>query len=421
MNHLALILLTLLLAAFFSGMEIAFLASNKLRIELERKQGIFSARIISFFIQKPGNYIATMLVGNNIALVVYGLVMAMELEPFFRNYIQSELSVFLLQTIISTLLILISAEFIPKVIFRINPNLYLNILSFPALTFYLVLFPVSWITVQFANGLIRLLFRTNPTENVRMKVFGKVDLDYLVNEISPQDDHSLDTADEIRIFQNALDFSKVRLRDCMVPRTEIVAIEAHEGIPEITQKFIETGYSKILVYQNNIDNIIGYFHSKDLFKDPETVSQKLVQPLIVPETMPANKLLQRLMQDRKSVAVVVDEFGGTAGMLTIEDVLEEIFGEIEDEHDTPGLFEKKISETEFIFSGRQEIEYLNSKFALNLPESDEYETLAGFILYHHQSLPKSNEIIKINSLTFKILKMNNTRLELVQLVISGGE
>jgi CBS domain containing-hemolysin-like protein len=421
MEYLALIVITLLLSAFFSGMEIAFITSNKLRIEIERKQGLLSARILSFFIRRPADYIATMLVGNNIVLVVYGIVIAMVLEAFFSLYFSSEVTIFLLQTIISTLLILLAADFIPKAIFRNNPNLYLNILSIPVMLSYVLLFPISWFSVKMANGLMFLLFRTNPTENQRLKVFGKVDLDHLVDEIVQQDDESIDTSDEIRIFQNALDFSALRLRDCMVPRTEIVAIEAGEGIPEITQKFIESGYSKVLVYKNNIDNIVGYIHSKDLFKRPASISEKLVPPVIVPETMPANKLLQRLMLERKSVAVVVDEFGGTAGMITIEDILEEIFGEIEDEHDTPGLVEKQVKENEYILSGRLEIEYLNEKYALEIPESDEYETLAGYLLYYHQNLPKVNEIIKTGRITFKILKMNNTRLDLVQLILHKAE
>lgn len=415
MYHIEIISVTLVLSAFFSGMEIAFLSSNKLRIELEKKQGVFAARIVAFFVKKPGDYIATMLVGNNLALVIYGLVMAIELEPFFTRYFSSELTVFLLQTVVSTLLILIAAEFIPKAIFRYNPNLFLNIFSIPALFFYLLLFPISWISVKFANGLMLLFFRTNPTENERMKVFGKVDLDNLVNEAAQMDENTLDSPDEIRIFQNALDFSNVRLRDCMVPRTEIVAVEKNESIQNLTQKFIETGYSKILVYERNIDNIIGYFHSKDLFENPENLSSRLVQPIIVPETMPANRLLHRLMQEHKSVAVVIDEFGGTAGMITIEDILEEIFGEIEDEHDTPGLIEKKISENEFVLSGRHEIEYLNEKYQLGLPESDEYETLAGLLLYYHQGLPKHHELIKISSFVFKVLKLNNTRIEIIHL------
>jgi CBS domain containing-hemolysin-like protein len=293
----------------------------------------------------------------------------------------------------------------------------MNIFSIPVLIFYILLLPVSWISVKFANGIIRSIFHTDPTDNQRIKVFGKVDLDHLVNEITLSDEKSLDTSDEIRIFQNALDFSKVRLRDCMVPRTEIVAIELHQGIPEITQKFIETGYSKILVYQNNIDNIIGYFHSKDLFKNPSTVAEKLVQPVIVPETMPARKLLQQLLQESKSVAVVVDEFGGTAGMITIEDILEEIFGEIEDEHDTPAYIEKMINENEFILSGRSEIEHINRKFGIGFPESEEYETLAGLILYYHQNLPKIHEVIQFLNFSVKILKMSNTRVDLIYLKI----
>jgi len=403
------------MSAFFSGMEIAFLSSNKLRIELDRKRGLITAKILSFFIRKPGEYLVTMLIGNNIALVIYGLLMAMVLEPVIMRFTQSGIWILLIQTIISTLFILVTAEFIPKAVFRINPNLFLNIFIFPVVLTYVVLYPVVRFTSFVSKVILKVFLKTNVGHNERLKAFSKVDLDNLVNDLESNPAHDLDDETEIKIFQNALDFSKVKLRDCMIPRTEIVAIDKTGSMEELTRKFSESGYSKILVYENNIDHIIGYISSKDLFKCPPDLESIMIKPVFVPETMPARKLLSSLLQKHKSIAVVVDEFGGTAGLITIEDILEEIFGEIEDEHDTPDLIEKQINENEYILSGRLEVDYLNEKYHLGIPESDEYETLAGFILYFFQSLPKTNEVLQIDPYILKILKMNNTRVELVHM------
>jgi CBS domain containing-hemolysin-like protein len=415
MGYILLILLMLMLSAFFSGMEIAFVASNKLRIELDRKQSNRSARAVTVFTRNPEQYLATMLVGNNIALVIYGLVMAIMLEPVIGRFVRSEITILIIQTVLSTLLILVTAEFLPKAIFRINPNAFLNLLSIPVMFFYVLLFPVTSFIIWISNFILKNFLKTDIRTISRINVFGKIDLDHLVNEAQMVNGQEHDNEAEIKIFQNALDFSNVKLRDCMIPRTEIEAIDITTSIPVLQEKFVETGYSKILVYEDTIDNMVGYISSKDLFKNPQSINTILVKPLIVPETMAANRLLKRLMQEHKSLAVVVDEFGGTSGLITIEDVLEEIFGEIEDEHDTQDLIEKKVGEYEYIFSGRLEIEYLNEKYALHIPESSDYETLAGFILHVHQSIPKPNERIVSDPFVLRILKVTNTKVELVQL------
>lgn len=399
-------------------MEISFVASNKLRIELDKKQGKFSSRIISLFMDHPGQYIATMLVGNNIALVIYGIMMAKLLEPAIINFVaDSEIAVLTIQTILSTFIILITAEFLPKTIFRLRPNEFLNFLALPVFLFYVILFPIS----RFATGVSRLFLKKfikgeKPYQE-QHNVFGKIDLANLVNESQVEQSDETEEDNEIRLFQNALDFSNVKLRDCFVPRTEIVALEVNTSIEELKQKFIETGFSKILIFRETIDNIIGYVSSKEMFKSPKDIESKMNKISIVPETMPAYKLLKSFMEEHKSVAIIVDEFGGTSGMVTIEDIMEEIFGEIEDEHDIIDLLEKQIKEDEFVFSGRLEIDYLNNKYNLNIPESDDYDTLAGFILFHNQSFPKPNESVQIGDFTCKMLKTTTTKIEIVKLTI----
>jgi CBS domain containing-hemolysin-like protein len=398
-------------------MEIAFVSSNKLRIELDKKQGAFGSRIISIFSSKPGEYIATMLVGNNIALVIYGIVMAILLEPLIRVYTGSEIVILLIQTIFSTLIILFTAEFLPKTLFRISPNTVLKVFSVPVLLFYILLYPVTWFIMLISKFILRYILGVPRDMQSYPNAFGKVDLDDLVSEGKSENGEIHDAEHEIKIFQNALDFSNVRLRDCMVPRTEIVALEENCSIEELKQKFIETGLSKILIYKESTDNITGYINSKELFKNPEDLSSMILSIPHVPETMPANKLLQSFIKDHKSISVVVDEFGGTSGVVTMEDILEEIVGEIEDEHDSSELTEKRLSEHEFIFSARHEIDYLNEKYKLDLPEADDYETLAGFILTHYESIPKLNDRIIIGEFIFRILDVSETRIELVQLTL----
>lgn len=416
MSYLLIIILTLVLSAFFSGMEIAFVSSNKLRIEIDRKQGYLGSRIISVFTEHPGQYIATMLVGNNIALVIYGIIMAIVLEPVIRLVTASEAAIMLIQTIVSSLIILFLAEFLPKVVFRLSPNTSLRIFSIPVFLFYITLYPVTRMTLLISNLVIRTLTRTAIKKET--VVFGKVDLDHLVSELPMEDAGKPESEHEMKIFQNALDFSNVRIRDCMVPRPEIIALGDDCQLDELKLKFIETGLSKILIYKETTDNIIGYVNTKSLFKNPDYL-ESLILPLpIVPETMPANKLLGVFIRDRNSIAVVVDEFGGTSGLVTLEDLIEEIIGEIEDEHDVSELTEKVVGENEYIFSGRHEIDYLNEKYRLGIPESDDYETLAGLILYHYESMPKINERIIIGSFAFRILDVSETRIELIHLTIS---
>ena len=415
MDYFFIILISLLFSAFFSGMEIAFISSNKLRLELEKKQKTFASRITSVFTRNPGQYIATMLVGNNIALVVYGITMALILEPPLHKLISSEVSVFIIQTITATIIILITAEFLPKAIFRLKPNLILNALSIPVMAFYILLYPISKSIIGIGNFLMKYVLGTDVSSDKKNNVFGKVDLDHFVKE-SQNDFHEEDNLkNDIKLFQNALDFSTIKLRECMVPRPEIAAFEIDTPIEEVKQSFIETGFARILIYKNSIDNIIGYINSKDFFKNPKSIRSMLNRIIIAPETMVAQKLLGLFIKEKKSVAVVVDEFGGTAGMVTIEDIIEEIFGEIEDEHDTVDFEEKQLSENEFIFSGRIEIDYLNDKYNLGIPKTDDYETLAGFIIYHHESIPKINEKLTIGPFIFEIIKISKTRIELVNL------
>jgi CBS domain containing-hemolysin-like protein len=409
------IIICLLLSAFFSGMEIAFISANRLRIELDKKQGLFSSKIVNIFTDNPAQLIATLLIGNNAVLVVYGIKMAQVLEPLLFIITNHEYYVLIIQTIISTLFILITAEFLPKAVFRLSPNFFLNYLCIPVFIFYIGLYPVTKAIMWFSNLILRRILKNDVTTQNTMYVFGKVDLNHLVQNTGQRGNQILDTEHEIRIFQNALDFSNVKLRECMVPRPEVVALENTCSIDELRQKFIETGFSKILIYSGNIDTIIGYVSSKDLFKNPLSLKSKIITAPIVPETMNANKLLQILLQERKSLAVVVDEFGGTSGIVTTEDIMEEIFGEIEDEHDVDEIIEKELSENAYIFSGKLQIDYLNKKFNLNISDSEEYETLAGFIFYHLGRIPALGEQFFIGHFVFKILKVNNKRLELVYL------
>ncbi len=415
MNDLIIIISMLLLSAFFSGMEIAFVTANKLRIELDRSKNTLSSKFISIFSRYPGHYISTMLIGNNIALVVYGIVMAKVLEPYIANLVDSESLILTIQTIISTILILVTAEFIPKTLFRINPNTALNWFALPVMLFYIVFYPITMFTMLISKNIIHTIFNTKISEAEETQAFGKVDLDHLVQEGQDIQNIADENLHDIKIFRNALDFSKIKLRECIVPRNEIEAMDINGTVEELTQRFIETGYSRILIFKESIDNIIGYVHSSVIFKKPQSVKAALSRIIIVPETMAAHKLLNLFTKEQKSIAVVVDEFGGTAGMVSMEDIMEEIFGEIEDEHDNIDLVEKVISNNEYLFSGRLEIDYLNDKYDLGLPESEDFETLNGFILYNQENIPKCNETISIDNFTFKIVEASNTRIEKIKL------
>jgi len=421
MNSLLVILFSLLLSAFFSGMEIAFIASNKLRIELDKKQGFLGSKIISIFTSHPGQYIATMLVGNNIALVIYGSVMAILLKPFILTFTSSEPMILLFQTIISTLVILTVAEFLPKTLFMIYPNLTLKLFAIPVYIFIIILYPITQFSILLSNIILRIFTGTRITRQINPTVFGKVDIDHLVSEIHMEEIQESDTVHEMKIFQKALDFSNIKLRDCMVPRTEIVGFEENCKLEDLKQKFIESGFSRILIYRESTDNIIGFVSSKSFFQNPDQLKPLILNIPIVPATMPANRLLKLFIHEHKSIAVVVDEFGGTSGIVTLEDLIEEIFGEIEDEHDSSVLKEEKVSDHEYIFSGRHEIDYLNERYQLGIPDSDDYETLAGLILSHHESIPKINERITIGKFIFRILDVTETRIELIRLILSEKE
>ena len=418
-NSSIIILTSILFSAFFSGTEIAFVTANRLKIELDSKQGSFSARIISFFLQRPSYFITAMLVGNNIALVVYGVYMGELLVSFISVYKTiSEPLMLTLQTIISTLVILFTAEFTPKILFRINPNSILYFFSVPLSVISAVLFIPTIIIIFISKGLIKLFFpASNELESYN---FGKLDLDLYLRESTQNNKHAEKMDHEVQIFQKALNFHTVKARDCMIPRTEIEAVDVEDDIDKLRQKFIETGLSKIIIYREDIDNVIGYSHSYELFKNPENIKSILLPINILPESMPASEVLKQLLGQKRSIAVVVDEFGGTSGIITMEDIIEQIFGEIDDEYDTEEEIEEVLSETEFLLSGRLEIDYLNDKYKFNLPDSESYETLAGLIMEVSGDIPEETEVIPWGDYTFTIEKASDAKIELVRLNILGN-
>ena len=410
------ILICLLLSAFFSGMEIAFLSSNKLRIEIDKSNKGVAQALIDLFISNSGMYITTMLVGNNIVMVIYGILMStflMHQLEFLHLSVGVEL---LVETVISTLIILVFAEFLPKMIFRLRSNLFLKIFAVPVFLFYLLFFPLSYFSVWLGRGLLQLLTGKRMEQKESNRAFGKIDLNNLIEE-GEQGATEKEEIQEIRLFRNVLDFSEVKLRECIVPRPDVVALSIDSSIEELSRVFVESGLSRILIYKDSIDNIIGYVHISALFYQPTTIKEVLSKILVVPETMPAQRLLNLFLKDRKSIAVVVDEFGVTAGIVTTEDIMEEIFGEIEDEHDHLNLKEIRLSDREYIFSGRLEVDYLNEKYQLDLEEREEYETLAGLILFFNESIPAVGETIEIGGLTFKILNVKNARIEEVKVIL----
>lgn len=420
MDNWLIIIITLLLSAFFSGMEIAFISSNNLKIEIDRGKGMLPARIMSFLNNNPSRFIGALLLGNNIALVIYGIAMAGILEPVIIKMLPSdfdnEFIIVIIQTIIATLLILFAAEFIPKALFRINPNRILNFFAIPVYIFYIVFYPIHYLFIGLGEIILRVIFRIKISET--QYVFSHIDLDNYVREFTAKDDDRAVFIHEIQMFQNAIEFRNIKLRECMVPRTDIQAIEESDTIANLTEKFIDTGFSKIPVFKKSIDNIIGYTHHSDLFESPKNIAL-ITRPInYVPETMLAKKVLSMFIDEHKSITVVVDEFGGTSGLATMEDIIEEIFGEIEDEYDDEDLVEKVLGKGDYVFSGRLEIDYLNEKFNLNLPESEDYETLAGFILQHHESIPELNEEITIYPFHFIITQAVGNRIDQVHLKIS---
>ena len=422
-TNLIVILCMLLLSGFFSGMEIAFVSSNRLKQELDIKRKLLPARILSAFYKNPSRFIGALLLGNNISLVVYGIAMAKMLDPFIIKYlpeaINTEFMLLLLQTIISTLIILITAEFLPKILFRINPNAILKFFSIPVWLFYFIFYPLIYLYIGTAELMLKYIFRVKLSSIPYS--FSTVDLDEYVNNFKPvsstDDEDIQEVSHNIQMIQNAIDFKNIKLRECMVPRTDIKAIEISDEIEKLNKVLTSTGHSKIMVYQESIDNIVGYIHARDIFNSPDSVNSVLRHVDVFPETMAANELLSELMKSKKSIAVVLDEFGGTSGIITIEDIIEEIFGEIEDEFDVDDTEERKISDNEFIFSSRLEIDNLNEKYNFQLPVSDEYETLGGLILNYHESIAEVNEQINIFHFRFTILKASGNRIEEVKLEI----
>lgn len=412
-----LILVSIAFSAFFSGMEIAFVSSNKLRIEIDRKQEKFLSGIVSYFHKNPSRYIATMLVGNNIALVIYGIAFATLMEEPIRNLIGegSEAGILFIQTLISTLIILLTAEFLPKTIFRINPNSSLRLFSVPILIFYILLYPVTIFTIGISNFTMRYLLRIRPDSPSKETVFSKVDLDHFITTQHAEQEMDGEKPEDLKIFKNALEFSGLKVRDCMIPRTDVIALEEDTSVEELAKRFVETGLSRILIYRETIDNVIGYVNSKDLFKKPERI-KTLIKPLqIAPEALPVNKLLTGFIKEGKNIAVVVDEFGGTSGIITTEDIIEEIVGEIEDEHDNIDLVEKQLGMDHYLFSGRLEIDYLNEKYKLGIQISEEYDTLAGYIIYNYESIPEMDTSVSIDNYLITITNVSSTRIEEVDL------
>lgn len=411
------ILIAMAFSAFFSGMEIAFVSSNKLRFEMDKNDKSITSRILSLFYNNPNNFISTMLVGNNIALVIYGILMAQLIgQNLLKGLIENNFLLVFIQTIISTLIILVTGEFLPKTIFKINSNLSLSIFAVPTFICYIILYPISKLASGISNIFLRII-GVKINKEATDKAFTKIDLDYFIQSSIDNHDSQEEINTEIKIFQNALDFSSIKIRDCIVPRTEIVAVESEALIEELKSKFIESGISKVIVYKENIDNIVGYIHSSEMFKNTQEWKDNIQEIPIVPETMSANKLLHLFMQQKKTLAVVVDEFGGTSGIVSLEDLVEEIFGDIEDEHDTTSYIAKQIDENEYILSARLEIEKVNEMFNLDLPESDEYMTVGGLILQQYQSFPKLHEIIRAGNYQFKIIKVTTTKIELVRLKV----
>ena len=395
-------------------MEIAFISANKLHIEIEKKTNSFFSKILSKLTENPSKFITTMLVGNNISLVIYGYFMGELLTPYVSPYLPNSFLILLVQTVISTLIILVTAEFIPKAIYQVYANEALKIFALPAYIFFILFYVVSEVIIVISDFVLRVFFNTKKDET--QSEFSKVELgDYIIEQLETSDDEKVDS--EIQIFQNALDFHDVKAREAMIPRTEIIAIDVHESITNLKKLFIETGLSKIMVFRDSLDDIIGYVHVFELFKKPKNIRSMLVPIEIVPETMMINDIMNELTKKRKSVAIVLDEYGGTSGLITIEDIVEELFGEIEDEHDTVELLENKINEREFEFSARFEVDYINEEYNLELPEDDAYETLGGLIVHHTETIPDQDEIVEINNYQFTIKEVSSSKIENIYLKV----
>lgn len=409
------IIITMVFSAFFSGMEIAFVSSNRMLAEMDKERNGFTQRIISLFYAHPNGFVSTMLVGNNIALVIYGILIA----RLFDNTIFAGMDAGFTvpaDTILSTLIVLFTGEFLPKTLFKANPNRLLAVFSPFAYICYVVLWPISKFSTFLSKVILRV-FGLKMDDESADDGFSKVDLDYLVQSSIDNAEKDSDINDEVKIFQNALDFSDTKVRDCMVPRTESQAVDWDASLEELQQKFVESGNSKIIVYKEDIDHIEGYIHSSELFRSPKKWQDHIRTMPFVPETMQAQKLMKIFLQQKKTLGVVVDEFGGTSGLVSLEDIVEEIFGDIEDEHDSTKYVAKQTADGDYLLSARLEIDKVNEMFDLDLPESDEYMTIGGLILHEYQSFPKLNEVVKFDKYEFKIIKSTSRKIELVQLHI----
>jgi len=416
------VLITLIFSAFFSGIEIAYISANKLQIELQKKQGVFSGKVLSKFIQQPGQFIGTTLIGNTIMLVLYGTFMAFLLDDALRSILPQSLNneavILITQTFLSTLLVLITGEFLPKSLFMLNPNSMLNFFALPFLGIYYLMYPIVWLIVGLSRLFITKVLRLDYNEE--KPVFTITDLNSFIKDQMRQNRTPGKVEIDSKIFDNAVEFKTVRVRECMIPRTDIVAVEVDDSIEELKKVFEESGHSKVIIYRESIDEVIGYCHQLELFKKPKSIEDILNPIIIAPESALANELLIQFIQERKSLALVVDEFGGTSGIVSMEDIIEEIFGEIDDEYDNEALTEQLIGEQEYLLSARLEIDYLNEKYAWNLPYGD-FETLSGFILSLTENLPNKGEVITYGGFTFTIMTKQAHRIETVRLKISGSD
>lgn len=416
MELFIIIFITILFSAYFSGIEMAYVSSNKFHIEVENKKGNYAYQIISYLVKNPSRFIAAMLVGNNIALVIYGIFMP-EVIPSFG--ITNEYLLLLVQTVLSTLLILVFAEFLPKAIFNSHSNRYLELFALPSGFFYFLFYPIVSLMIGLSNVFMRMFFRT---QNIKeQQAFDRVDLDNYVKERTEQSSREDEVDHEIQIFRNALDFKDQKAREFMIPRTEMVAMDVSDSIESLKQEFVSSKLSKILIYQESIDNIIGYVHSFELFKKPQNIRSILRPVSLIPESMAANETLNLLTKERRSIAVVLDEFGGTSGLVTVEDVVEELFGEIDDEHDKEELLEKQLNDKEFMFSARKEIDYLNEKYDLRLPDSDSYSTLGGLMITHMEKIPEKGEELKLGDYLIKAISVSNSKINSVNIKVIGDD
>ncbi len=415
MSTVTIVIVTLLFSAFFSGIEIAFISSNRLKLELDKSSDSFISKTIAIFSRDESNFIASMLIGNNIALVIFSISMTKLLDPFLNEVISSSFLLLFTQTIISTIIILITAEFIPKVIFRINPNYMLKIFSLPLIFFYFLLYPIVFVMLAISGFVLKYIFRLEINEVNQL--FSKIDLDEYLESLTQYTNSNSGNNIEVEMLQNALELSNIKVRECMVPRTDMAAINIKSSVEQLLKLFIETKYTKIPVFKDNIDNIIGYVHSADLFKKPITIKSVMLPIPIVSESLTANEMLNTFIKKNKSIALVVDEFGGTSGLVTVEDVTEEIVGEIEDEHDIADIIDEKISDTEYLFSSRMEVDQINNKYNLELPESEEYETIAGLFLSLHEDIPIKGESIKYENKLLLIDSVDEKSIKLIRIMV----